>query len=93
MIASAKLMTETFEKILTTAQASDSKDAFFVSVPEDLTKAFPVLLQTYLHDFHLWKAPDQEKTSRRIIHALTALFKSYDLLLLKGEAHDSSSIT
>ena len=38
-------------------------------------RGFPVLMSEYLSTFKAWKIPDEEKLTKRIQHALTALYE------------------
>ena len=50
------------------------------SVPKELTRDFPNQLLEYLERFNAWKVPDGIKLSRRIKHALLALYRANDII-------------
>ena len=69
LMASAKLLLETFEKILYSTSP-------FRGMPHDVTKSFPSQLFDYLRDFKAWKIPDEARLLKRIEHALVALYQA-----------------
>ena len=45
-------------------------------MPHELTKDFPTLLFNFLKAFKAWKVPDEIKLTKRIKHALIAMYQA-----------------
>mmetsp|Transcript_4190 Transcript_4190/g.11969 ORF Transcript_4190/g.11969 Transcript_4190/m.11969 type:complete len:567 (-) Transcript_4190:25-1725(-) len=75
---SAGPMLASFEAICHAIQTCPTR--CFRDVPSELTKEFPALLFDYLKRFKAWKVPDEEKLTRRIRHALIALYQAENQL-------------
>ena len=67
---------EAFERICKQIAANPS----FAHMPHELTKDFPTLLLKFLKAFKAWKVPDEIKLTKRIKHALTALYQALEHL-------------
>lgn len=76
LVDSATPLIETFERICTQIH----KNRAFSDVPAELTRNFPTLLLDYLRKFKAWKVPDEAKLTRRIKHALAALYQAKERL-------------
>ena len=87
LYASAALLLTTFEKICSCVRSSPGR--CFQEVPHELTKDFAGMLSEYLERFRVWKIPDGVKLSRRVRHALIALYQAEEHLP-PNEPDDSS---
>jgi hypothetical protein len=54
----------------------------FQDVPDELTKDFLTMLFEFYKNFKEWKVPDVAKLTSRIKHALTALYKAKEQIML-----------